>query len=98
MNVDDDKADMNAALMLDGNAVAGELQQIFGREMTTAVARCAGCGSDAELGALMSFIRGPGVVLRCPSCQAVIARIVQTDAAIYLDVRGAVYVRMISRP
>ncbi|MCU1334406.1 MAG: hypothetical protein JWM08_3398 [Candidatus Angelobacter sp.] len=93
----DDDADMNMALMLDGNAVAGRLQQIFGREMTMATARCAGCGSDAQMGALMAFTRGPGVVLRCPSCQAAIARIVETDAAIYLDARGAAYVRMASK-
>jgi hypothetical protein len=94
----DDDADMNMALMLDGNAVAGRLQQIFGGDMTTAIARCAGCASDAEMGALMAFTRGPGVVLRCPRCQAAIARIVETDAAIYLDARGAEYVRMAPRP
>jgi hypothetical protein len=93
----DDEADMNMALMLDGNAVAGQLQQIFGRDMTTAVARCAGCASDAEMGALMAFTRGPGVVLRCPRCQAAIARIVETDTAIYLDARGAAYVRLASK-
>lgn len=90
----DDEPDMNMALMLDGNAVAGRLEQIFGRDMTTAVARCAGCGSDAEMGALIAFTRGPGVVLRCPACRMVIARIVETTAAIYLDARGAAYVRM----
>jgi hypothetical protein len=90
----DDETDMNMALMLDGNAVAGQLQQIFGRDMTTAVARCAGCGQDAEMGALMAFTRGPGVVLRCPRCRTAIARIVETTAAVYLDVRGAEYVRM----
>ena len=94
----DDEADMNVALMVDGNAVAGRLQQIFGRDMTTAVARCAGCASDAEMGALIAFTRGPGVVLRCPACQAAIARIVETPAAIYLDARGAAYVRMELRP
>jgi hypothetical protein len=94
MNMGDDEADMNAALMLDGNAVAGRLEQIFGRDMTTAVARCAGCASNAPIGALMAFTRGPGVVLRCPTCQMVIARIVETTAAIYLDARGATYVRM----
>jgi Family of unknown function (DUF6510) len=93
----DDEADMNMALMLDGNAVAGRLQQIFGRDMTTAVARCAGCASDAQMGALMAFTHGPGVVLRCPRCQAAIARIVETDTAIYLDARGAAYVRMASK-
>jgi hypothetical protein len=90
----DDEADMNTALMLDGNAVAGQLEQIFGRDMTTAVARCAGCGTDAEIGALIAFTRGPGVVLRCPACRTVIARFVQTTSAVYLDARGAAYVRM----
>jgi hypothetical protein len=93
----DNEEDMNKSLMLDGNAVAGQLQQIFGRDMTTAVARCAGCASDAEMGALMAFTHGPGVVLRCPRCEAAIARIVETDAAIYLDARGAAYVRMVSK-
>ncbi len=92
--MDDTEADMNTALMLDGNAVAGELEQIFGRDMTMAVARCAGCASDAELGALMAFTRGPGVVLRCPACQQAIARIVQTPSAIYLEARGAAFLRM----
>jgi hypothetical protein len=92
--VDDDLADMNAALMVDGNAVAGGLQQIFGRDMTIAVIRCAGCANDEEMGALMAFVRGPGVVLRCPKCEAAILRIVETTEAIYLDARGATYVRM----
>ncbi len=91
---DDDGADMNTALMVDGNAVAGQLQEIFGRDMTMAVARCAGCASDAEMGALMAFTRGPGVVLRCPACENVMMRIVETPHAIYLDARGAAYLRI----
>jgi hypothetical protein len=89
-----DETDMNTALMVDGNAVAGEMQRIFGRDMTTAVARCSGCETDAEIGALMAFVRGPGVVLRCPACQAAVVRIVQTPTAVYLDTRGAVYMRL----
>jgi hypothetical protein len=92
--MDNDDADMNTALMVDGNAVAGELQQIFGRDMTTTVARCAGCSRDAEMGALMAFTHAPGIVLRCPTCQNAIARIVQTPTAIYLDARGAAFLRM----
>jgi hypothetical protein len=91
-------ADMNTALMVDGNAVAGQLEQIFGRDMTVAVARCAGCARDAELGALMAFTRGPGVVLRCPACQQAIARIVETPSAIYLEARGAAFIRMTPQP
>jgi uncharacterized protein DUF6510 len=92
--VDTDGADMNTALMVDGNAVAGTLEAIFGRDMTTAVAKCAGCASEADMGALMAFTRGPGVVLRCPTCQAMIVRIVETPSSIYLEARGAAFLRM----
>jgi hypothetical protein len=93
-----DETDMNTALMVDGNAVAGQLEQIFGRDMTMTVARCAGCSRDAAIGALMAFIRAPGVVLRCPACQNAIARIVETPTAIYLEARGAAYLRMTPQP
>jgi len=89
-----DDGDMNTALMVDGNAIAGQLQQIFGRDMTMTMARCAACAREAEMGALMVFTRAPGVVLRCPACQAVIARIVETPSAIYLEARGAAFLRM----
>ena len=85
---------IDAALMLDGNAVAGQLQQIFGRDVTTAVARCTHCEREAALAALAAFTQGPGVVLRCRGCSAAIARIVDTGRAIYLDARGAAFIRI----
>jgi hypothetical protein len=96
--MENDEADMNTALMVDGNAVAGQLEQIFGRDMTMAMARCAGCAREAAMGALMAFTRGPGIVLRCPACQAAIARIVETPTAIYLEARGAAYLRIAPAP
>lgn len=96
--MENDDSDMNTVLMVDGNAVAGQLEQIFGRDMTMTVARCAGCARDAAMGALLAFMRGPGVVLRCPACQNAIARIVETPTAIYLEARGAAYLRMAPRP
>jgi uncharacterized protein DUF6510 len=90
----DDEPDMNTALMLDGNAVAGQLQWIFGRDMTMTVARCSDCATDTEMGALMAFTRGPGAVLRCPACEAMIVRIVVTPAAYYIDARGAMFMRL----
>lgn len=96
--MDNDDGDMNTALMVDGNAVAGLLEQIFGRDMTMTVARCAGCARDAAMGALMAFIRGPGIVLRCPACQTAIARVVETPTAVYLEARGAAYLRMTPQP
>ena len=89
----DDHGDMNTALMVDGNAIAGELQEIFGRDMTMAATRCGFCAADAALGALLAFTRGPGAVLRCPSCQSTIIRVVETPSAYYVEARGAAYMR-----
>jgi hypothetical protein len=93
--MDDDQAsDMAHALMLDGNAVAGVLQDIFGVEMAANPAECASCGNVSELGGLMACTQTPGAVLRCPACEAVMVTIVQTPVAIYLDARGAAYLKL----
>ena len=92
--ITDAAMDINRELMLDANAVAGLLQEIFGMEMTVASTECAGCGNQAELGTLLAFIRGPGIILRCSACEQVMLRIVQTPDAIYLDARGAASLRL----
>lgn len=89
--------DINRELMLDANATAGVLYEIFGVEMTASPTECAHCGNEGEVGALLAFTQGPGVILRCSACENVVLRIVQTPDAIYLDARGAVYLRL-SRP
>ena len=87
-------SDMNHELMLDANAAAGLLQEIFGTDMTAAPTECANCGAEGEMGTLLAFTQAPGVVLRCPSCEQIIVRIVQTPNAFYIDARGAVYLRL----
>ncbi len=74
-------------LMLDGNAVAGLLEEIFATEMTTAVGTCAGCGAGEPLGAVHVF-RGAGVVLRCPHCDNALAKIVKTDTDTWVSLAG----------
>lgn len=64
------------ALRLDGNAVAGLLQEVFAVEMTTALETCDGCGRSEPVGAVHVY-RSAGVVLRCPHCGSVLATIVQ---------------------
>jgi hypothetical protein len=48
------------------------------------------------VGELMAFTGGPGIVLRCPSCGAVMLRIVRTPQHTYLDARGTAMLRMTS--
>lgn len=86
--------DINRELMLDGNAIGGVLIEVFGSEMTTTPSECAHCGHVAEMGALLAFTQAPGTVLRCPTCENIILRIVETPQAIYLDARGATYLRI----
>jgi hypothetical protein len=90
----DEMTDMNRELMLDANATAGLLYEIFGAEMTASPTECANCGNEGEIGELLAFVQGPGITLRCTTCENVVLRIVQTPNEIYLDARGAVYLRL----
>ena len=90
----EETTDINRELMLDANATAGILQEIFGTEMTASPTECANCGNEAEVGTLLAFTQGPGIVLRCSACENVVIRITQTPDAVYLDARGAVYLRL----
>jgi hypothetical protein len=90
----EETTDINRKLMLDANATAGILSEIFGTEMTASPTECAHCGREGEIGTLLAFTQVPGIVLRCSSCENVVIRIVQTPEAIYLDARGAVYLRI----
>ena len=90
----EETTDLNRELMLDANATAGLLQEIFGVEMTASPTECAHCGNEGEIGTLLAFTQGPGIVLRCSACEQVMIRIVQTPKAIHLDARGAVYLSL----
>jgi hypothetical protein len=93
--MDINPVDINRELMLDSNAVAGLLGEIFGMEMTAEPTECAHCGNQADIGTLLAFTQGPGVVLRCSACGQIVLRIVKTPDAIYLDARGAVYLKLV---
>lgn len=75
------------ALMLDGNAVAGLLQEVFAVEMTTAVGTCAKCGASGAVGAVHVY-RGAGVVLRCPHCDNTLVKIVKNDSRVWIAFPG----------
>lgn len=84
--MDDMKLD-GSAMLLDGNALAGVLSQVFTAEMTTAIAKCGHCGTRAMLGALRAY-QGAGVVLRCPDCDDALVKIVWGDARVWISFAG----------
>jgi Family of unknown function (DUF6510) len=57
---------------LDGNAVAGQLMDVFGFELTTAVGTCGSCGDVAQVAELVVYMRAPGTVVRCRSCGSIV--------------------------
>jgi len=75
------------ALRLDGNAAGGLLGELFGVDVTTAVGTCAGCGASDPVGAVHVY-RAAGLVLRCPHCDAVLARIVEAEERCWIDLTG----------
>ena len=75
------------ALMLDGNAVAGALQEVFAIEVTTAIGTCSTCGVPEPLGGVHVF-RGAGDVLCCPHCDNTLMTIVQDNTRMWIGFQG----------
>jgi hypothetical protein len=76
---------------LDGNAAAGDLSRIFAPEITAARGQCANCGSERHFAEAHLYMQCPGVVARCPICEHVLLRFVNTGRRMLLDVRGLTY-------
>ncbi len=78
----------SSGLHTDGNGVAGTLEEIFTTEITVAERICQSCGTRAAIGAHRAY-QGAGVVLRCPHCGDVGARVgLLGDHHHVLELRG----------
>ena len=73
---------------LDGNAAGGILQEIFPFEMTLVQTTCEGCGLTGTIGELAVYMHSMGTIIRCPSCDTVLIRVVQAKGKYWLDMRG----------
>jgi Family of unknown function (DUF6510) len=82
-------SDVGLEFPVDGNAMAGDLAEIFAMDVTAAVATCAGCGRAGVVAELRLWRRGPGIVARCPGCEDVVLRVVRAPDRVFLDLRGA---------
>jgi hypothetical protein len=79
-------------LYTDGNGVAGLLSDVLGVEATTVVRACRSCGQRHALGEHRAH-HGAGVVLRCPTCDDVGARIAELGAHVAVEWRGTLLVQ-----
>ena len=73
---------------LDGNAIGGLLIEVFGAEMTTAVATCGSCGTARQVAELPVYEHGLGTVVRCRSCTAMLMAFVRIRGVVCVDLEG----------
>ena len=62
--------------------------------IVAALLLCAACGREGEVGTLLAYTLGPGVVLRCPACSAVMLRMVETPRGTLVEAKGLAYLRI----
>ncbi len=82
------------AMRLDGNAAAGVLAQVFCAETSGARIICAGCGATTAIGALLAYGLEMGAILRCPGCDTTVLRLGAAGTTVWVDLRGAVSLRL----
>ena len=73
---------------LDGNAIGGQLQEVFGTDITDAEATCATCGATGPVAATAVYRRGPGTVVRCRTCSSVLMVVSQVRGMYCVDLGG----------
>jgi len=77
--------------MLDGNAAAGDLREIFAVDVSAAICRCDHCGRVCAIAETRMYRDAPGMILRCSACEHVLVRFTRSGARLVLDMRGVSY-------
>ena len=75
-------------MRVDGNAATGALADVFGRDVSLAVAGCAHCGRSGLVAECVAYITATGTVLRCAGCEGVLAVVVRVGARTRLSMPG----------
>ena len=83
---------------VDGNVLAGPLAEFFAFDVTTATGRCVGCGSVAELARAMVYRSGAGTVVRCSTCDTVLATLVEAGDRAWIGLRGVTAIEVRRAP
>jgi hypothetical protein len=73
---------------LDGNAVAGVLFDLFGRDMTAEGYACTNCGQMGFVAQLVIYLGGPGIVGRCRSCDTILLMLSERPGMYCVDSSG----------
>jgi hypothetical protein len=80
--------------VLDGNALAGRLGEVFGVDVTSAWVLCVGCTREQRVAELVLYETGMGSTARCRGCGAVVLRVAVIRDEVVLDLRGTRVLRV----
>ena len=72
----------------DGNVTAGDLADVFAFDADNGDDELRHLPTPHPIATLHAYLRAPGMVLRCASCDAVQLRIVDAPHRTWLDLRG----------
>ncbi|MBT2501127.1 DUF6510 family protein [Curtobacterium sp. ISL-83] len=75
--------------IVDGNALAGVLEDVLGPEPTTALLRCVGCGTVGVLAGARVYRTAIGTVARCRGCDTVLVTHVSDGTRSWVGLPGA---------
>jgi hypothetical protein len=73
---------------VDGNAIGGLLLEVFGTEMTGAPTVCGTCGDARPVAELVVYLRAPGTIVRCRTCDHVLMAFVTVHDRMCVDLQG----------
>lgn len=73
---------------LDGNAIGGLLEEVFGAEMTAASATCAACRATGPVAECAVYLHAPGTVVRCRNCGAILMVLARVRDRFCVDLGG----------
>jgi uncharacterized Zn finger protein len=80
--------EMDRTAAVDGNALAGSLGEMMATDMTSALARCAGCGRTGPVAEALVYDRSAGIVARCSTCDTVLMTLIRSDDRAFISFRG----------
>lgn len=77
-------------IALDGNAIAGDLIEALGVDLSAATCVCASCAASGFFAEAVVYTRGPGRVARCRACGELLVVLVTIRGITCVDLRGIV--------
>jgi len=75
-------------MQVDGNALAGILEDGLGLDLTGSRGRCAGCSGIAVLATAVVVVTPMGTVARCAACEHVLITVVTGGGRTWIGLPG----------